>query len=161
MGWTKRQFVEQAFEEIGLAAYVYDLTPEQMQSALRRLDAMMAGWNTNGIRIGWPVPSTPDASELDVDTKVPDAANEAIYINLGLRIAPSFGKQISAETKADADAAYSNLLNQTSAPTPERQFPNSMARGAGNKPWRNVNNPFLNKPVDPLEAGSDNEITFE
>ena len=56
MGWTKRQFIEQAFEEIGLAAYVFDLTPEQLQSALRRLDAMMAGWNTNGIRIGWPMP---------------------------------------------------------------------------------------------------------
>lgn len=161
MGWTKRQFIEQAFEEIGLASYVFDLTPEQLQSALRRLDAMMAGWNSNGIRVGWPMPSSPDDSDINVDTKVPDSANEAIYINLGLRIAPSFGKQVSAETKEDADAAYSNLLNQTAAPTPERQFPNSMARGAGNKPWRNVSNPFLNKPADPLKAGSDNELTLE
>jgi hypothetical protein len=162
MGWTKRQFVEQAFEEIGLAAYVYDLTPEQLQSALRRLDAMMAGWNANGIRIGWPMPSTPQTSELDVDTKVPDVANEAIYINLALRIAPGFGKQVSAETKADADAAYSNLLNQTAAPTPERQFPNTLPRGAGTKPWRSFNsNQFVRTPDDPLAAGSDNEITFE
>ena len=29
MGWTKREYVEQAFEEIGLASYVFDLTPEQ------------------------------------------------------------------------------------------------------------------------------------
>jgi hypothetical protein len=46
MGWTKRQFITQAFEEIGLAAYVFDLTTEQLQSALRRMDAMVAGWNS-------------------------------------------------------------------------------------------------------------------
>lgn len=162
MGWTKRQFVEQAFEEIGLAAYVYDLTPEQLQSALRRLDAMMAGWNVNGIRVGWPMPSTPDASDLDVDTKVADVANEAIYLNLGVRLAPSFGKTLSPDTKADADAAYSNLLNQTAAPTPERQLPNTLPRGAGTKPWRSFNsNQFVRTPDDPLQAGEDNEINFD
>ena len=31
MGWTKRQFIEQAFDEIGLASYAFDLGPEQMQ----------------------------------------------------------------------------------------------------------------------------------
>lgn len=161
MGWTKRQFIEQAFEEIGLAAYIFDLTPEQLQSALRRLDAMMAGWNANGIRIGWPIPSSPDNSELDVDTKVTDVANEAVYTNLAIRLAPGFGKTISADAKQYADAAYSNLLNQTAAPTPERQYPNTMGRGAGNKPWRNVNNPFLRKPEAPLAAGEDSEIIFE
>mgnify|MGYP003525752305 CR=1 FL=1 len=55
MGWTKRQFVTQAFEEIGLAAYVFDLTPEQLQSALRRLDSMMASWNAKGIRLGYQI----------------------------------------------------------------------------------------------------------
>ena len=162
MGWTKRQFVEQAFEEIGLAAYVFDLTPEQLQSALRRLDAMMAGWNANGVRVGWPMPSTPDASDLDVDTKVPDIANEAIYTNLAIRLAPGFGKTLSPDTKADADAAYSNLLNQTAAPTPERQLPNTMPRGAGTKPWRSFNsNQFVRTPDDPLLAGEDNELNFD
>lgn len=162
MGWTKRQFVEQAFEEIGLAAYVFDLTPEQLQSALRRLDAMMAGWGSNGIRIGWPAPSTPDSSDLDVDTKVTDVANEAIYLNLAVRLAPGFGKVLPPDTKADADAAYSNLLNQTSTPTPERQFPNTLPRGAGTKPWRSFNsNQFVRTPNDPLLAGEDNTLNFD
>lgn len=56
MGWTKRQFVTQAFEEIGLASYVFDLTPEQLDSALRRLDTMIASWNALGIRLGYPLP---------------------------------------------------------------------------------------------------------
>lgn len=162
MGWTKRQFVTQAFEEIGLAAYVFDLTPDQLQSALRRLDAMMAGWNANGIRIGWPIPSNPDVSKLDDDARAPDIANEAIYLNLAVRLAPSFGKVVSAEAKADADAAYSNLLNQTAAPTPERQLPNTLPRGQGNKPWRTINSsPYSPAPQDPLQAGEDNNIILE
>lgn len=74
MGWTKRQLITQAFEEIGLAAYVFDLTPEQLQSALRRMDAMVAGWNSNGVRIGYPLPSSPDSSNIDADSGVPDFA---------------------------------------------------------------------------------------
>jgi hypothetical protein len=42
MGYKKRQFISAAFEEIGLASYVFDLQPEQLESALRRLDAMIA-----------------------------------------------------------------------------------------------------------------------
>ncbi len=161
MGWTKREYIIQAFEEIGLASYVYDLTPEQLQSALRRLDSMMAGWNANGIRVGWPLPSTQDASDIETQTNAPDIANEAIYFGLAIRLAPSYGKVVSPETKQMADASYSNLLNQTSEPPPQRQYPGTMPRGAGNKTWRNYNNPFATNPVDPLAAGADNEIILE
>jgi len=74
MGYSKRQFVTAAFEEIGLASYVFDLNPEQMESALRRLDAMMADWNAKGIRLGYPLPSSPQNSDLDEQTNVPDSA---------------------------------------------------------------------------------------
>jgi hypothetical protein len=30
VSYTKRQFVEEAFAEIGLASYVFDLTPQQI-----------------------------------------------------------------------------------------------------------------------------------
>lgn len=161
MAWTKRQFITQAFEEIGLAAYVFDLTPEQLQSALRRMDAMVGGWNANGVRIGYPLPSNPDDSRLDDDSGVPDFANEAIYLGLAVRLAPSFGKTVAPETKAFANMAYSNMANQVAIPTPERQLPQTMPRGAGTKPWRNFNNPFVNRPQDPILAGSDNPIDFE
>lgn len=158
MGWSKRQFIEQAFEEIGMAAYVFDITPDQIQSALRRLDSMMANWNASGIRIGWPMVSSPNNSELDTDTKVTDAANEAIYLNLGIRLAPGFGKVISTESKLTADAAYSSLLNLTSNQVPERQLPNTMPKGSGAKSW---DSQFTKTPNDPLKSGSDSEITFE
>lgn len=161
MGWTKRQLITQAFEEIGLAAYVFDLTPEQLQSALRRMDAMVAGWNSNGVRIGYPLPSSPDSSNIDADSGVPDFANEAIFLGLAVRIAPSYGKQLSQETKAWADNAYSNMANQVAVPTPERQMPNTLPRGQGAKPWRTVNAPFMRTPADPVDAGGDGPIIYE
>jgi len=161
MSWTKRQLVTQAFEEIGLAAYVFDLTPEQLESALRRMDAMVGGWSANGARIAYPLPSSPQLSDLDAESNIPDFANEALYLGLAVRLAPSFGKTVSPETKAFADMAYSNMANQVAIPTPERQMPQTLPRGQGTKPWRNFNNPFCQRPEDPLLAGSDGKIDLE
>lgn len=163
MSWTKRQIITQAFEEIGLAAYVFDLTPDQLDSALRRLDAMVAGWNANGVRIGYPLPARPQDSNLDDDTGTPDFATEAMYLGLAVRLAPSFGKVVSQETKMFADMAYSNMANQVALPTPERQLPRTMPRGAGTKPWRNFNNPFVYGPQtdNDINAGSDGPIILE
>jgi hypothetical protein len=151
MGWTKRQFVEQAFDEIGLAGYTFDLQPEQLQSALRRLDTMMATWNAKGIRLAYPLPSSPQDSDLDQETEVPDSAFEAIYTNLAIRIAPSFGKQVAIEVKTTAKQAYDVLLQRATAPI-EMQLPATMPAGAGNKPWRD-DDPFVTPPQDPVQTG--------
>jgi hypothetical protein len=158
MGWTKRQFVVQAFDEIGLASYVFDLTPEQLESALRRLDSMMAMWNAKGIRLGYPLPSSPSSSDLDTPTNVPDSSNEAIYANLAVRLAPSVGKTVAPETKATAKAAYDLLLSLAAVP-PEMQLPSSMPAGAGNKPHQ-LDQPFLSPPTATLDAGGDSVIDF-
>lgn len=159
MGWTKRQFVEQAYEEIGYASYVYDLEPEQLESAMRRLDSMMTTWNGKGIRLGYPAPGSPEYSNLDAETGVPDYANEAIYVNLALRLAPTVGKTLAMETKANAKALYNLLLQKTSLPM-EQQMPKTMPAGAGHKPWRRHNDPFVREPKDPLLAGDDGPIEF-
>lgn len=159
MGWTKRQFVLQAFEEIGLASYVYDLTPEQLNSALFKMDAMMATWNGKGIRVGYPLPTSPNNSTLDTQTNVPDSANEAIYTNLAQRIAAGYGKTVFPETKAAARAGYEVLLSRAAMPM-EMQMPGTMPAGAGNKPWA-VDNPFLDPPKDRLLAGQDSAIDFD
>lgn len=158
MGWTKKEYIIQAYEEIGLAAYVYDLTPEQLQSALRRLDSMIAGWNARGVRIGWQLPSNPDLSDINTQTGVPDAANEAIYSNLAVRLCASFGKVPSLELKQLAVSSYGNLLSQVNDEIPQRQLPSSMPMGAGNKSRENS---FFSPPVEQLEAGQDGNITLE
>jgi hypothetical protein len=155
MSWTKRDFVIQAFEEIGFASYVYDAQPEQLQSVLRRLDSMLATWNAKGIRIGYPLPSGVGESDLDEVTGVPDAATEAIYTNLAIRIAPSFGKTIQQETKQAADIAYNALLAGAAFP-PEMNLAGVIPGGAGNKSQY----PFIRETEQPLLSGQDGEIDF-
>jgi hypothetical protein len=35
-----------------------------------------------------------------------------------------------------------------------------MPSGAGNKPWRVYDDPFLQRPVDPVDAGPDGVLEF-
>jgi len=154
MGYTKRQFIDMALEEIGVASYEFDISPEELQSALKKLDAMMATWNARGIRCGYPIPSSPENSTLTEETNVIDAANEAIYLNLAVRIAPSLGKMAMRDTKVNAKASYKSLMNVCSE-TQEMQFPRTLPRGQGNKNFgnRNFNKFFVE--TDPITVGRD------
>ncbi len=157
MAYSKRWYVTQAFAKVGLADYVYDLQPEQLQVALQLLDSMMATWDGKGIRVGWSIPNSEDASSLDDEVDVPYFAREAIFLQAGIRLAPNFGKTISAEHKLNAKQALDDLMAWTARPIP-MQFPNTLPSGAGNKPWRTVDNPFLGPPLEPIEAGGDGPI---
>jgi len=155
MSYTKRQLVEAAMAEIGLASYAFDLLPEQRELALRRLDSMMAEWNSRGLRLGYPVPDDPASSDIDTDSNLPDAAWEAVITNLALRMAPSYGKQVNIETKVTARHALNTILARASMPS-EMKLP-AMPAGAGNK---YIDDPFLSEPTDDLVAGPDTTLDF-
>lgn len=142
--WTKQQIVEQAFDELALAGFTFDLDPGQLESALRRLDTMMAAWGAVGISLGYLLPANPDDSNLDDETGIPDSAVEAVYLNLAVKMAASRGKNLTTETKAAAKRGYDQLLGEAARrqarPTP---MPNTMPRGAGNKPWRGIGDRFF------------------
>jgi hypothetical protein len=156
MAYTIRQFVQSAFEEIGYADYVFDLTPAQLQSAAVRLNSMLAGWNAKGVRLGATLWDNPADVDLDADSNIPDMANEAVIASLAVRIAPSYGKTVSPDTKAAAKDAYNTLLARAAMP-PEMQLPGTMPAGAGNKPWR-YEGPFLYPPADPVTTGPDSVL---
>lgn len=159
MSWTKRQLITQAFAEVGLAEYVFDLSTEQLQNALTRLDGMMAVWNGKGIFLGYPLPNTQAQSSLEQDSNLPNWAYEAVYLNLAIRLAPGFGKTISPDTKLNAKLALDAVMAQNAMPV-EMQFPDTMPSGAGNKPWRTIDAPFLGPPVDPILAGQGGPLEF-
>ncbi|MFL1383606.1 packaged DNA stabilization gp4 family protein [Acinetobacter baumannii] len=143
MSWTKRQIVEKAFEEIGMAAYVFDLQPEQVESARRTMDAMVAVWSSKNIQIGYPLPTAMDSSDLDQNTNVPDYALEALYLNLAKRLASNFGKVFVPEKATLAKEGYENLLRMAVSNPPQMKYACSLPSGAGNKQC----DPFIqNKP---------------
>ena len=79
MSWTKRQLIVQAYSELGLADYVFDLSADQLADAMRKMNSMMATWNAKGIRLGYPMPNSASGGDLDDDSAIPDSANEAVY----------------------------------------------------------------------------------
>ncbi len=161
MGWTKRQYIEAAFTEIGMTDYVFDLQPQDLQAALRRLDTMMADWYERGILLGYPLPGAPGASDLDEQTSVPDRANEAIITNLACKIAPSYGRQVMPATMISAREALNTILVRAARPG-RMQYPNQTPAGAGNKYWGMFWGPFLRPPQDEVtEAGNDLDFDTE
>jgi|SRR6185369_3748403 len=147
MGWSKRQFVTAAFEELGMADYVFDLGPEELQGAVRRLDTLISEWSGLGIQLGYPLVSNPDNSDLDTDTQVPISSNSAVFLNLAIRIAPSYGKTPQPETKLAAKKGYDILFARAAQPS-VMQLTANTPLGAGNKMWRGVPQPFVIPPTD-------------
>lgn len=163
MGWTKRQLIDEAFAELALQGYEFDITPEEQQTALRRLDTMMATWEARGVRIGYAFPSSPDDSDPDTDSGLPDSAVETAFLNLAIRIAAGFGKQLSPDTKRVAREGFDVLLWAAAQPI-EQQQPSTMPRGAGNRIWRNSQRPFFPEPDDSplgISQGGDLNIAPE
>lgn len=158
MGWTKGQLVSLAFDEIGLASYTFDTSPDEFQAALNRMDAMMAAWSRKGIRPGYNTPGSASSDPKD-DSGLPDWANEAVYQNLAIRLGPSNGRQISTELNKTAKLGYDMLLSAASHP-PEMRMPPSLPSGAGVKPWRGPQRPFIDDPDLAIETGPDAEMNI-
>lgn len=152
---TKRQLIEGAHAELGLADYVFDMPSEQLQLALRRLDAMMAEWDGMGLRLGYPIPGSVEGGDLDTVAGVPDSAWETVSLNLAIRLAPQFGKQVAPETKAAARKGLNILLGKV---LPNQQSFGRIPAGAGNKNWRYNLDPFLLGKGPTLDVGADGEL---
>lgn len=159
MSWAKADFVNQAFEEIGFASYVYDSNPDQLQSCLRRMDGLLATWNAKGIHLGYPLPSGANVSALTDVTGVSDAAAPAIYLNLACQIAPMFGKQLSPQTVANARDAYEALLTKIYE-IPEMSLGAHMPSGAGHKTTLTTGRVFIPERKEPINIGNGNELSL-
>lgn len=157
MGWTKRQFVAEAFREIGLPLYVFSIKPEQMQGALTALDALVASWQGVALRIGYPINQMPGEIDPDTETGVPDWCNLALYTGLAIRIAPGYGKTVSPDTKSAHAAALEGIQILAARPSPW-QRPGGVPVGAGNKPWSTN---FRFTPPPPEDLGADPDGTVE
>lgn len=162
MGWTKRQIVEDAYAELALANYDFDLSPEEEQFALRKLDTMMAEWSAIDINLGYAFGLTPTDTDLDQDSGLPLFAISSVYLKLAINILSSKGKATPPATVLNALAAYDAMLARVALMQVRRQqLPNTLPRGAGSKPWRTNNRPFMPTPdLSPTRDTPDGQIDF-
>lgn len=160
MGWTKRELISEAYGELALAGYEFDITPEEQQAALRRLDTMMATWDAQGVRLGYLLGLSPTESSLDADSGLPLFAVEAVYMALAVKLAASKGKQLLPSTGRAAKQAYDAMLSRlVSNQVQPQQLRSGTPMGAGNKPGRC--SPFVSAPnTDTLQTTANGDLRF-
>lgn len=147
---TKGELVQSALNEIGIADYEFDISAEELESGVRRLDSMMAMWSSKGVILSYPLGGDSESSD---ESNIPDTAWEAVVTNLALRLAPSYGKAVAQELKKTAKESY-NVLLGLSVSTKEMQFP-SMPKGQG---YKNVKRAYSSAPVEQFIDNIDDEV---
>lgn len=138
MSLTRGDVVRAALNELGIADYEFDITPEELSSGVRRLNAMMAYWSDVGIRIPYN-----KGTGLQDQTNIPDIAEEGVITNLATKLAASYGKQVGPEVKISAKMAMT-ILQGHYAKQVLSQLP-SMPKGAG---FKSIDEPFSPEPRD-------------
>ena len=162
MSWTKADIVSAAFGELALADYDFDIQPEEQQACARRLDAMMATWQARGVSLPYAFAAGANV-DLQQDSGLPLKAVEAVYLALAVRQAASKGKAVPASLKTSAKEAFDALASSIAhAEIGQQQYRAGTPRGAGSKPWRTTNAPFVPVPnTSPLQISDDGGLNFD
>lgn len=142
---TRRDIIYQAYGELGLAEYNFDISPEELATARRRLDSMMAQWETK-VPMGYYMPSNPDDSDLDDETNLVQGVIDAVALNLALQLAPGLGKTPSTLTLTNAKNGKTDAFAQYTV-IPQKQYSGNLPVGAGNKPLPGLNNYFRPRKI--------------
>jgi len=158
MGWSKRDLIIQALDELGLASYVFSIEPEQFVSAARKLDMIANSWSAEGVDIGYSGSSSPDSGDLDSDSGIIGLAVEAVVLTLAIRLSPSYGKEIPIALISSAAKAKRSLMVALSPPVPQMSYGEMLHRGAGAK--RVTTPDYYQNPADTIDSGSGPEIEF-
>jgi hypothetical protein len=127
---TKRDIILAALNEVGIAAYQFDIQPDQIMAALGQLDRMVASWASQGAVVAY---SSTNSDPDDVLTAL-ESAHEAMILNLAIRLGPSYGRGASPETKAMAKQALDTVrASYMASNAPQVQLDNmAIPAGAGN-----------------------------
>lgn len=123
----KRALVLDAFSEAAIAGYTFDLTADELQTGLQRLEQMVGDWAVLGLLFGFNVKGM-SAADLDDEAFLPVPDGEAdtshlyhslIVTNLAKSIAGAFGKQCAPSTVEAARRTYRNFIATHSSVQPK------------------------------------------
>lgn len=144
-GPLKRDLIQTAFEICGQAGYEFELTPEEYESALRRLNGFMYECQGKGIVTGYNFPVANSLGSPEEESGLDWADQEAVSQTLARRMAPSIGKTLGDDANAEygrtLQAFYSRHLT-----VPFTEMGRQTPRGHGNRYW-NGPWPYFNTPA--------------
>lgn len=158
--WTKRELVNQAFGELALYGYEFDLSPDELNTGLIKMDAMLAEWQMRGINVGYNLPADMQGSDLSDPSGLPDYAHSAVYTNLAIRLAAGFGKAVPQDLRVTAKQGLDPMYRMAAYPQ-QQQLRGSVPIGAGNKWWAATGRRFVRPPdTSPVQIGDNGDLNF-
>ena len=127
---TKIEAINSAYSQIRISGLTVQPTPEDVSTALWRLEDMMAELeDTRNICVGYNFEEAPDPNS---ETGVKRGYQHMIATNLGIRLIPDFNKQVPQTLMAQASQAMSGVSGAVAAENIRQvQYPNRMPRGSG------------------------------
>jgi hypothetical protein len=150
---TKRSLIETAAAEFGINS-AFDLSPEEMQEGLTRLNRIAAQWDGQGIRVGYNL-----GAGLDEDAGIPDTAENAFSLELAVRWSGSFGKVVSQDTRSAARAAW-NALYASRGVRPQTARNPALPTGAGNRQGVLRGRTYFPEPGNDVEGLNDGATEY-
>lgn len=132
---TKRSLVGQAYVEVALNNWEYDIGPEEMDKALTRLDMLAAELKRRGVDIGYNAPAIIGEGALDDELGCPDEAFFGLAILLAKRLCPSMGKKLSQESREALNDAMKAVRACAVQLVPNMRLAHSTPLGSGNRCW--------------------------
>lgn len=145
MATTKSDLVRSALSKLGIVGYDYDIDPEELRGGLIALEEMIAEWVSRGINTCYALASYPEEALGQDDSGINPAARQAIVYALAIKLADSYGKQVSQSVAAGAAAGMNSLLVSIQN-TPEVIYPHRMPRGSGNERFWRYNRFYHQQP---------------
>lgn len=131
---TKRMLLEQAFSECALNGWEYDISAEEKDTALHRLDMLMWELVGRGLNLNYNFPTVMAGGDLDDALGCPDQAYFGLAVLLAERLCPTMGKTQSKESRIILATAIKAVRN-AAGPVPSMLLAAGTPIGSGNKPW--------------------------
>lgn len=120
---TPRQIIRRALAKLGVLASESPITDQEMTDALDQLHDMMLQWDSQGINLGYQIPSG-----FDETSGLPDWSLGAVKSNLAIRLAPEFGRPIDAGLANESTLTFTALLSRAIQLGPV-EYPNILPIG--------------------------------
>lgn len=130
----KIDIVLAAYQELRISGLTSSPNPEEITTAVRRLDSMILGWKNKNLCPSYIRSVSYSDIDPNQDSGINDVDMFAIVANLAKNLCAMFGKICHVQTMIDAKEGYDNLFSSI---VPERESDPYMPKGTG-RPFGNT-----------------------
>jgi len=141
-----------AYSQLRISGITRSPTPEDLETALCRLENMAAEWDTVGTSVGYNFEDEPDPNS---NSGIIRGYRNAFETNLAVRLIPDFNKTVPASLMMQASQSLSNLCARAAMQRVRGvQYPDRQPTGSGNNirvgRWAR----FYRKPMEAPQAST-------